>query len=313
LSNQRLALDSEGARQLLQQRGRQQQRRFGILGRQGRGLRVAAVVEVRCQALVQKVLFDASAEVFGTAGGLRRPGGCRAAPLAGDGAPLRRPALMELQAIEDPDWPPHRRFLGALAREEVCLRFDDDAAQALEMNRCTAALSEPRGNLRSLPWGNPVLAELMAGDAVAAVQTGQARLSSLRGSRDERGQACVRVNLAVALLVLDRTAEARSVAVDGWPQVGRYDLLYDWADQLALLAALESRPVEAMQLVGFADAGFSRIEEVCSPTSAAAVERALAIAIQTLGAAEAALWRMLGRDMPAGVIARLARIEPVDH
>jgi predicted ATPase len=224
-----------------------------------------------------------------------------------------RAALMELQAIEDPDWPPHRRFLGALAREEVCLRFDGDPAQALEMTRRTAALSEARGNLQNLPWGNLVLAELMAGDALAAVQTGQAQLASLRGSRDDRGQAYVRLNLTVALLVLDRTAEARAVAVDGWPQARRYDLQYDWADQLALLAASEARPVEAMQLVGFADAGFSRIEEVRSPPSAAAVERSVAMASQALGAAVAAQWRTLGRDMPAAVIARLAGIEPVDH
>jgi hypothetical protein len=193
------------------------------------------------------------------------------------------------------------------------VRCDDDVAQALELTRRTAALSAARGNLQNTPWGNLINAELTAGDAAAAVQTGQSQLDRLRGSRDDCGLAYVRLNLAAALLGQDRMAEARSVAVDGWPQAVRYDLENDWADQLALLAALEARPAAAMQLIGFADAGYGRIEEVRAGTSATAAGRALAIASRSLGAAEAAQWRSRGRQLPREAIAGLVRVEPVDH
>lgn len=56
-----------------------------------------------------------------------------------------------------------------------------------------------------------------------------------------------------------RLQQARTVALACWPQALAFDLPHVAAAYLALLAALQSRPQAAAQLLGCADASFQQI------------------------------------------------------
>ena len=141
----------------------------------------------------------------------------------------------------------------------------------------------------SINLANLVDAELAAGDAAAAARGGQAlvaalaALVALEGTGDEYELAVARVNLVAALLALDACAPAQRVAQVGWLQAAALDLQANWADHLALLAALQGRLAAAAQLAGYADCIYRARGSRRDANEANAVDRARAIAQAGLG------------------------------
>ncbi len=207
-----------------------------------------------------------------------------------------RHALAEMRGLEDPHWPPQRRF--ALAHAEIQLATRSprrDAVEELRLSR--RAVSLARGSRRWWAMVSLMDSELFAGDAPAAVRIGQEALAALTGTRHDGLLAWVRQNLAVALLALGRTAEARPIAQAGWPQAARVHLQPSWLDCLAQLTALESRPEAAALLIGCGDARYRLAEHARSGNEAQAMQQALALATAALGDAAVQRLRAEGEEL----------------
>ena len=210
---------------------------------------------------------------------------------AGSSARLGKPEpaaapLAEAQRLEDPNWPAHRLIWGAQAAQFVAHARGDGAAVVTQARRLVD-LDRKRGKDASIGLGNLVDAELVAGDAQAAARTGAPLVAALQGTRHEFTLALARLNLCAAYLALDDAARAREVAQALWPQAVFFDYPHLAACYLALLAALESRPRAAAQLLGYAEAAYgARDEDQRAPNEAAAIGRARAIAAAALGSSD---------------------------
>ncbi len=209
---------------------------------------------------------------------------CRSASSAaqaGDVEAAKAP-LGELQALEDPAWPPQRLLWGAEAGQVVA-RFRGDSVDVLRRSRRLLALDRARGSNASIALGNLIDHELAAGDAAAAAASGTALVGALEGSRDEYSLAFARLNLFAAWLAQDDRVQARSVAQAAWPQAMVFELQHYCAGYLALLAALEARPRAAARVLGYAEAIYAAREETRETNEAAALARAQALARAALG------------------------------
>ena len=151
--------------------------------------------------------------------------------------------------------------------------------------------------------------ELAAGQAEAAVRTGQALVAQLEGTREEQELAHARLNLCAAFLALDQLQPAWRTATLGWKTAERFGMQAWWADYLALLAALDGRPQAAALLLGFADATYERTQDHREPNEAAAAARVR----QHLGASQreddTAALLAAGALLPEAAVAALA-LEP---
>jgi hypothetical protein len=209
---------------------------------------------------------------------------CRAASAsaqAGD-VPAALPLLEELQALEDPTWPAQRLLWGAEAAQ-VLARMRGDADDVLRRSRRLVAIDRARGGDAAVAMGNLIDHELAAGNAEAAAHTGATLVATLQGTRDEYSLAFARINLCAALLALDDSARARSVAQAAWPQAVLFDLQHVAAAYLALLAALEARATAAAQLLGYAQAIYAAREETHEANETNAMTRAQGLARVALG------------------------------
>lgn len=211
---------------------------------------------------------------------------CRFANVAfrstGD-TPEVQSALDEARALEDPRWPPQRRY----ARAEAELMASPLGPQeSPRLSREVLALLLEAGDSGHLSRTNLIDAELRAGDAQAAASHGEVLLADLSGGRNEETLAFTRLNLSAALLALDDAPRARSQARAGWPQGCLFVLQADWAVYLALLAAQEGRPRAAARLAGYADAGYAAGELTPQFNEANARGRACTLARAALGDAE---------------------------
>jgi len=190
-------------------------------------------------------------------------------------------ALVEMRLVEDPGWPA-QRLLWGISAEALAAGLRGDPAEALRRTRQQLAADRARGASSSSALTNLINFELAAGDAAGAARSGAALVATLERSRNELHLAYARLNLTAALLMLDDQAQARAVAQAGWPQAARFELQACWGDYLGLLAALDSRPQAAAQLLGYADASYP-VGEVREPNEASAYHRARALARTALG------------------------------
>ena len=220
-----------------------------------------------------------------------------------------RAALAELDAIEDPAWPPHRLDVGLEAHSFFLSRTDAGPgapAARLALSRRTAAIAAAIGDDIETSLNNLMDAELAAGDVQAAVQSGQGLLAQLAGSRNENMTAFARLNLGAALLSLDDTARAQAMLRAAWDKAPAFELQPYCADYLALLAVLEGRPQAAAQLAGYADAGYRAKAEERELNEAAAIERVRTLARSALGAAEFDRLRAQGETLIDAQVAGIA-------
>ena len=164
----------------------------------------------------------------------------------------------ELRTIERPHWPAAVRAQGAHAA--ACwFSARGDFESAIACRRQALALYEQA----AFPWqvlvaqANLMDSLLASGRIDDAIATGTALEQRLRGTRQLAALPAARLNLAAALLFRGDVQNARQLALEGWPQAVRLAWQPYWADYLALLAALESRPCSAALLSGFADARYA--------------------------------------------------------
>ncbi len=241
---------------------------------------------LRAFALAQRALHKTrSVPATDTERWLRYRVLCRLAPYSSGVRDSRaaREALAEARDIENPGWPPHRRRF--LMESQSLALAHDDAAESLRLLRELLPMEVSAGRREHITGANLIDAELAAGDALAASQTGVALLAMLEGTRDERSLLFARVNTGAAWLALGRTAHARELLETGWAKARAFKAQHVFADHLSLLAALEDRCEAAARLIGYADA-CNEPAGPRDPNEAAAIERARMLVRVALGDGE---------------------------
>ena len=190
-------------------------------------------------------------------------------------------AVQQGQALDDPTWPAYLRVVQASNQAWLAL-VDGDHAACVHWCLQQLALSRAAG----LGEVNVLIkvgsAQLAAGHHQEAVDTFRGLATRLVGVRDQQHLCRVLSNLGAALLSLERAAEARAVLAQSWPLARRYDMLPQWADDAALVAALEGRGAQALQLAGYADAAFAALGQPREGVDQARMARALQLAQQAL-------------------------------
>jgi hypothetical protein len=212
-------------------------------------------------------------------------------------------ALAEARAIENGRWPP-RRLLLAVEVELVLAAPGSANQQRLLRQRLSLWLAA--GGSGYITRAMLVDSELAAGDAPAAVRTGEALLADLQGSRDEYWLGYAQISVTAAYLALDDAARARRVAEAGWPLALLFALQCPWANYLALLAALEDRFEAAALLAGYADAAYAACDMSREFNEAAAFERACRLARGAMGDATFALLQIEGGKLLDEQVAAIA-------
>ena len=211
---------------------------------------------------------------------------CGAAHMLVDEATDEAEALLrEARAIEDPAWAPFRRRPGVRVEASIAATRGE-AERALSLLRLLYEMERAAGESGHVTLLNLANAELVAGDAAAAVRSGTKLVARLRDQRDDNVLAYARVNLAAAHLALDQAEAARAQLHNACAAVPR-SRLHPWTvDFLALLAALEGRHEDAARVAAAADAryaamhGARQANELRARERIAALLRALADAQQ---------------------------------
>jgi hypothetical protein len=194
---------------------------------------------------------------------------------------------------------------GAEARQWHA-RMSGDAVAALEHGRRLLALDRERGSHASIAIGNLIDAELAAGHSGEAAALGAALVASLQGTRHEYGLAFARVNLLAALLAQGDADNARAVAEAAWSRAPAFDLQHAAAAYLALLAALEGRPRDAVTLAAYSEGLYEARAEAREANETHAVVRAMSIARAALDAATLDALQAEGRRLRDAEIAAIA-------
>jgi predicted ATPase/DNA-binding winged helix-turn-helix (wHTH) protein len=184
-----------------------------------------------------------------------------------------RAAVEQMCSLEDPNWPPVLRGCGAEAQGNLYhFRGDEDKAFAWLLKQLD--LEQSAGIHDSVALNNLAYIALAVGHVEEAERSGRALIEQFGGTRHQWKLAIARINLTAALLAHDGSAQARFVAAEGWPQARIFDIRAEWADYLALLAALEHRPRTALRLAGYADASYAARDVDRQSNELNAVQRA---------------------------------------
>lgn len=204
---------------------------------------------------------------------------------APEDAPAAEQALAEMRNLEQADWPAARLLLGAGA-EQACASWFHDPQRGLAFSyRLIALEREARsGTLHGLLCVVDIELELR--HAAEALRTGLELVSRLEGTRHRGRLNIAQLNLVEAWLASDEPAQARALALVGWPEAAAYAAQASWADSLALLAAMEGRPRASALLLGYADARYAATQNTRQVAEGITVERAEQSARRFLGEAE---------------------------
>ena len=184
---------------------------------------------------------------------------------------------------EGADWPAHRRVLRPESAS-LLAAYSGDMQEAIRQIQKASLLVQATGGPTSTLTANLLQFQLAAGDAAAAVETGQALVNTLSRGRDPYALSHLYAAVGAAWLMLGDTTRARAALRDGWPLAQVFRVSY--GECLALLAALESRPRAAARLAGIANQANGALGEVREPNEAAAIERATQLARAALGERE---------------------------
>lgn len=204
---------------------------------------------------------------------------------APDDAPAAERALAQMRALEDPGWPAVRLLCGAGAEQACASWFGDPQRGRVFAYRLIALEREAgQGNLHGLLCVVDIALELR--HAAEALRTGLELVRQLEGTRHRGRLTIARTNLMQAWLANDEPAQARALALIGWPEAAAYASQASWADGLALLAAMEHRPRASALLRGYADARYAATQNTRQVAEGITVERAEQLARQALGAGE---------------------------
>ena len=193
--------------------------------------------------------------------------------------------MLELQQLEKTSWPARIKCWGARAASYV--EMGNEAFDAAQRSfQRSLALCEQSGDSNGVnaALSNLVNVALANGAVADAVGHGTVLERRLDGTRHQRVLASTRLNLCAALLASEDIVESERVARLGWPAAIQFKFAYVWADNLALLAALQGRSRCAALLCGYGDAGY-RAAEVTRETNEARIrEQAQRVACVGLAA-----------------------------
>jgi predicted ATPase/DNA-binding winged helix-turn-helix (wHTH) protein len=230
---------------------------------------------------------------------------CAAGQMLVDEEPAAAASLMhEALALADPSWPPIRQ-LPALRVQASIATERGQAEDALRFYRRLLDVGRAAGDPGLATQLNIANAELVAGDAAAAVASGTQVVALARSVRNENLLVFARVNLAAAHLMLGQTEPARQQLQEALPSALRAPLHAWCIGYLALLAALEGRLDAAAKLEGAAAARYEAEGEQLQVNEQRAHERTLGI-LRTAwdqGRVDAAIES--GRGMADAELARL--------
>jgi hypothetical protein len=148
--------------------------------------------------------------------------------------------------------------------------------------------------------------ELELRHPVEALKSGLDLVARLEGTRYMRGLSLARLNLVEAYLANEDAAQARALALIAWPDAMRFEQHAAWADSLALLAALESRPRASALLRGFAETMYAAKQLTRQVAEGITVARAEELARKALGDAEFEPLMTEGKAMRAQEVAAIA-------
>ncbi|WP_280151632.1 winged helix-turn-helix domain-containing protein [Piscinibacter sp. XHJ-5] len=204
---------------------------------------------------------------------------------APEDAPAAERALAEMRTLELASWPAARLLCGAGA-EQACASWFLDPQRGLAFSYRLIALEREAGSSTLHGLLCVVDIELELEHAAEALRTGLELVRRLEGTRHRGRLNMARVNLVEAWLANDEPAQARALALIGWPEAAAYARQASWADSLALLAAMEQRPRASALLRGYADARYAATQNTRQVAEGITVQRAEQLARQSLPAAE---------------------------
>lgn len=170
--------------------------------------------------------------------------------------PGLRQAAAEMRAIRQPGW---SAFIDAEAShfEYVEHELAGDLSGALIALQSQADRSRAAGLGDAWQLGNQVPILLQAGRIDEAIQIALQLTGRAPGARS-RGMLRHNLNKLIrAYLAKGATHEARDGLVALWPMAQQHDMQAAFADNAALLAALDQRPRDALALAGYADAALA--------------------------------------------------------
>ncbi|WP_284618723.1 ATP-binding protein [Aquabacterium humicola] len=182
--------------------------------------------------------------------------------------------LQEARTLEDPGWPPVRLLPGLRVQASIAMARHE-VSEALRLYRRVLDVGHAAGDPGVTTQLNLANAELLAGDAEAAVASGIRLVALIQPLRNENMLFFARINLAAAHLMLHQTAPARQQLHEALPRPLRGPLQTWCMNYLALLAALEGRFDDAAQLVGATDARYATDDEQRQVNEQRAYERTL--------------------------------------
>ena len=198
---------------------------------------------------------------------------CWPAKRLGNAAQMQA-ALETMRELEDPAWAPAVKLYRAECEYFVlCDAGDFDGAE--RWARQQREYEQQAGWSQSVARNNAIHAAVTAGRAAEILDEARAVVTQLTGGRDRRTLAFARFDLVTALLATGAVDEADEVARQGWSEGALFGLRAWWADELALLAALRSRPHAAARLIGHADVLYQASGERRDALQTASVRRAL--------------------------------------
>lgn len=208
------------------------------------------------------------------------------------------------QALGSQAWSPYVRSAAAAVQAWLC-GFDRDFDGALRAWEQHAQLCRDAGISDASAINNIAGTHLVAGRSAEAVSTARALAERLAGTRD-RWQLCQALgNCSAGLLSQDDAQAARPVLQDWWPLARQFDMQPQWADDAALVAALEGRPKAALRLIAYADAAFAALGQPREGVDQARVDRAEQLARASLSESQVAELKAEGAALTEAELPRL--------
>jgi predicted ATPase/DNA-binding winged helix-turn-helix (wHTH) protein len=215
------------------------------------------------------------------------------------------PLLREALGLEDPGWPLARLRWSLLVQANLA-SVRGQLGEAVQLYRRLAEADRAAGETGLMALLNLANVELMAGDAEAAVATGEKLVVMLDNGRQSGMLRHAGFNLAAAHLVLGQTAAARRHLQRLLGATPRQPLPCWCLDVLALLAALEGRHEAAAQLLGAADARYAAAQDERQPNEQQAHERTLQLVRSSCDERTADALAAQGRGLVEAELLRLA-------
>jgi predicted ATPase len=212
-----------------------------------------------------------------------------------------REAMAQRQRLHDPRWSNYVLAEGGSASLWAFIQADDlDGAQA-DIER-HAVLIRAAGMNDEIEQSNRVCLLSEAGRLDEAIELAEAMYARTAGQRNRDDQRGTLLCMTGDYLSKGWTAKARLSAADFWPMAKRFTMQAEWADCAAQLAALEQRPQDAVQLLGYAEASNAAQGKPRQPQGQRLAERVEQQALAAWGASadpqEVARMKARGALMP---------------